>query len=590
VTALGFVLGFLRPYRARVVGAALALVISTSALLLFGQGLRLLVDHGFERDAATLARALMALVGIALVMAMATSLRYYLFTWLGERVGSDLRKTLFNHLLTLGPAYYETARLGDILSGLTADATLVQTAIGSSASLALRNLVSLLGGSVMLALTSVKLFISVLLGLPLLVWPVLHFGRRVRQLARDSQDRLGDVGAYADETLHAIRTVQAFVHEDTDRSQFAVHADAAFAVAAQRARQRGWLTALAISLVFAAICLVLWLGGQDVLAGKTTSGQLSAFLFYALMVALAFAALSEVWGELQRVAGAVERVQDLLNVQPVLVVAKNPRPLTQPVRGSVGFEQVSFRYPARPEINALSEFNLAVREGETLALVGPSGAGKSTVFQLLLRFYDPQIGRVCFDGIDLRELSPQDLRACIGIVPQDPVIFGASAWDNIRYGRPNASAADVQRAARAAHVSEFIEALPEGYATFLGERGVRLSGGQRQRIAIARAILRAPALLLLDEATSALDAESERLVQDSLQDLAAGRTTLVIAHRLTTVQNADRIAVIEDGRVVAVGQHEQLRQQSTLYARLAALQFRDSETTRQLDIECVTPD
>jgi ATP-binding cassette subfamily B protein len=565
---------FLRPYTRQVVLAGIALLFAAASVLAIGQGLKFVIDRGFAAgNAAELDRTLALMLAVIVVLAMATYTRFYYVSWLGERVTADLRRAVFDHLLALPPGYFEVMRTGEVISRLTNDTTMLETVIGSSASMAVRNLLLMVGGLVMLALTSAKLTAMVLVGVPLTVVPIILFGRRVRKLARASQDRVGDVGAYVDEALHEIRTVQAYGHEKEDRRQFGARVESAFATALQRIRQRAFLVATVILLVFGAVGVILWIGGHDVLAGRISAGQLSAFVFYAVIVAGAVGTISEVIGDLQRAAGATERLFELLEVDAAIRAPANPTPLPVPARGTVAFRDVTFHYPSRLDTAALRDFSLDVAAGEKVALVGPSGAGKTTVFQLLLRFYDPQRGSVTIDGIDLRLADPADVRERLAVVPQDPVIFATSVLENVRYGRPGASEAEVRAACDAAFATEFIERIPEGFASYLGERGVRLSGGQRQRIAIARAILADRPVLLLDEATSALDAESERMVQLALERLMAGRTVLIIAHRLATVRHADRIAVMEHGRIIATGTHDALRATNPLYARLAALQF-----------------
>jgi ATP-binding cassette, subfamily B, bacterial len=570
-------LPFLRPYRARISLAFLALVIAASTVLAIGQGLRALIDQGFVAgDASLLDKALLALGGAVLLLGGATFLRFYMVSWLGERVVADMRRKTFDRLVSLSPAFFESTRTGEVISRLTADTALLQQAIGTSVSIALRNALMLIGGLALMAATDFKLTAMALLVVPLVVVPIVVFGRKVRRLSRASQDAVAEAGAAAEEAIAGIRTVQAFGREALERDRFGQQAEQAFAVALSRIGARSWLTMLVIMLVFGAIGLVLWTGGRAVLNGSMSAGALSAFIFYAVTVAGAVGALSEVWGDLSRAAGAAERLFELMAATPDITAPAAPVNLPHPVRGAIGFKEVRFSYPARPGQSALEGLNLTAHPGERLALAGPSGAGKTTLFQLLLRFYDPQAGSVTLDGVDLRALDPVELRAAIAIVPQEAVIFSGNAMENIRYGRPGASDAEVKAAAAAARAADFIEALPQGYATYLGEKGVRLSGGQRQRIAIARAILRDAPILLLDEATSALDAESERAVQQALETLMHGRTTLIIAHRLSTIVKADRIAVLDHGRLVAVGRHDDLVAQGGLYARLAALQFDQS--------------
>jgi ATP-binding cassette subfamily B protein len=572
--ALSILLRFAVPYRRRMIFFGLAMIVSAACFLVIGQGLKQVVDRGFSGgDPAALNQGLFFLLAVIVVMASATWVRFYLISWLGERVIADIRRKVFSHLLTLSPAWFEQTRTGEMISRLTTDTALLEQIVGTSVSMALRN--GLLGGGalVMLMLTSWKLTLLVLLTVPVVIVPIVLFGRRVRKLARASQDRVADLGAYVDEALHEIRTVQAYGHEETDRRLFGSRIEAAFDTARQRIRVRASLISAVIVLVFAGIGIILWIGGHDVLSGKLTAGDLSAFVFYAAMVASAAAALSEVMGDLQRGAGAAERLIEILDTQPVVVVPEHALALPVPAIGSVAFGDVTFHYPSRPGTAALENFTLDVVPGEKLALVGPSGAGKSTVFQLLLRFYDPQSGTIRVDGVDIRRADPQQLRNRIALVPQEPAIFAASVTENVRYGRTDASDAQVRSACDAAFATEFVERLPQGFDTYLGERGVRLSGGQRQRLAIARAVLSDRPILLLDEATSALDSESERMVQVALERLMQSRTTLIIAHRLSTVKSVDRIAVIDQGRLIGVGTHEELLASSPLYARLAELQF-----------------
>ncbi|MGE3510169.1 MAG: ABC transporter transmembrane domain-containing protein [Vicinamibacterales bacterium] len=572
--SLGVLWQFVLPYRYRLVVAALALLVAAACFLVIGQGLKRVVDAGFNQgDAAALDTALVTLFGVIILMTAAVYLRFYSVSWLGERVVADLRRAVFDRLLLQSPAFFEEARTGELVSRLTTDTTLLDQVVGTSASMAVRNLLLGAGSLVMLALTSWKLTGLVLLVVPLVVGPIVAFGRRVRKLSRASQDRVADLGVYVDETLHEIRTVQAYNHEGQDRAEFSARIEAAFATARRRIRVRAGLVSAVILLVFSAIGIILWVGGHDVLAGTLSAGELSAFVFYAAMVASSVGALSEVIGDLQRGAGAAERIVELLASPVSVATARVPVALPSPPRGDVRFENVGFAYPSRPETAALDGFSLGIRGGEKVALVGPSGAGKSTIFQMLLRFYDPTAGVVRVDGVDIRETDLGALRQRIALVPQDPVVFATSVRENVRYGRPDADDEAVVAACEAAFAMEFVRRLPDGLDTYLGERGIRLSGGQRQRLAIARAILADRPILLLDEATSALDAESERMVQQALERLMAGRTVLVIAHRLATVRDVDRIAVIDRGRLAGIGSHDALLKENALYARLATLQF-----------------
>jgi ATP-binding cassette subfamily B protein len=570
---------FLAPYKRQFAMAGVALVVAAASTLAIPAAFKQMIDLGFggagTRSIQHVDLVFLALFGLATILALATAARFYTVSWLGERVTADIRSAVYKHVVTQSPEFFETTQTGEVLSRITTDTTLIQSVVGTSISMALRNVLLFIGGLAMLFVTSPKLS-AIIIGLLILtVLPIVMYGRRVRTLSRDSQDRVADASAMAGEILNAMPTVQAFTHEKIESQRFGNSVEGAFQTAMRRIRARAVLTMLAIVLVFGAIVFVLWLGAHAVLSGEMTGGDLGQFILYASIVAGAIGALSEVMGEAQRAAGATERLLELMSVKSKI---QSPvTPLALPPRAANGaaltLNDVMFSYPSRPETNSLDHVSLDIQPGETVAVVGPSGAGKTTLFQLFLRFYDPQHGSIKLDGVDITQLDLHTLRDAIGIVPQDTIIFSANAMENIRYGRAGATDEEVIAVAKLAAAHEFIERLPQGYQSFLGERGVRLSGGQRQRIAIARALLKNPPLLLLDEATSALDAESERLVQSALEAAMVGRTTVIIAHRLATVQRADRIIVMEDGKIVETGTHASLVALGGIYANLAALQF-----------------
>jgi ATP-binding cassette, subfamily B, bacterial len=573
---LSFMWPYVRPYWRRIAFAMFGLALAAAAVLAIGEGLKRVIDQGFAaQDSARLDQILIIMVVLALAQGIGVYIRFSNIAWVNNRVVNDIRQKIYAHLLGLSPAFFERERVGDVLSRLSNDTQVLEGVVSSAFSWALRNLVMMLGALVMLAITSLKLLALVLIGTPLIIAPVVLLGRRVQKLAKLSQDRLADALARGDETIHAVRTVQAYARQDFENARFVDRISALFANAAERERNSAMLTSIVIVLAFTGISLILWIGGRDVLAGNMTAGQLSAFVFYAVIVATAVGSIAEVFGQLKRAAGASERIRELLLTRSEIQSPTNPVAfLTNGAsRGDIEFANVNFSYPTRPEQMVLKDFSLRVKPGEVVALVGPSGAGKSTVFQMLLRFYDPQSGALRVDGIDIKTAALDDLRSHFALVSQDPVIFSDTLMENVRYGRLDASDDEVRAACDAAHVTEFATQLSLGLNSPLGERGVLLSGGQRQRVAIARAILAQRPVLLLDEATSALDSESEALVTDALEKIARKHTTLIIAHRLSTVQNADRIVVIDDGRVIAEGTHSELLRDSPLYSRLATLQF-----------------
>lgn len=566
---------FIRPYQWKVIAALVALVFTASLTLSVGQGVRLLIDEGFaQQSTQELSSAIQLILALTVMISIGTFFRFYLVSSVGERVSADIRLAVFNHVITLHPSYFETNGSGDIMSRITTDTTLLQSIIGSSFSMAMRSALMCVGAVIMLFATNIKLTLIVLASVPFILVPILFYGRRVRALSRQSQDSMADVGSYAGEAIEHIKTVQSYSHEAQERASFATEVERAFEIGRQRVKQRAILISGVIVIVFSAIAGMLWVGGSDVINGTMSGGDLGAFVFYAIMVASSLATISEVLGELQRAAGATERLIEILQVESHIVAPSDKVVSTQQLASEVIFDDVTFHYPSRPEHAAIEHLALKAEEGKVLALVGPSGAGKTTLFELLQRFYDPQSGQVTLGGIDVRQMDPNELRQQMALVPQQPALFSNNVLHNIRYGNPDATDEQVIEAAKKAHAHDFIMKLPEGYDSFLGERGVRLSGGQRQRIAIARAILKDPNILLLDEATSALDSESEHHVQQALEELMRNRTTIIIAHRLSTIQHADQIAVLDHGKLVDVGNHNELLQSCELYQRLVELQFK----------------
>lgn len=575
---------FLKPYRLRIVGALIALSFTAAVMLSIGQGLKYVVDAGFATESeGQLEQTLAAFFILTFLLAIGTFTRFYLVSWLGERVTTDIREKVFNHVIDLHPSYFETNLSGEIQSRLTTDTTVLQTVIGSSVSIALRNILMLVGGVILMFVTNIKLAFIILLSVPFIVVPVIIIGRKVRTLSRHSQDRIADVGTYVGETLQNIKTVHAYNHQEVDKQVFSDYAELAFQVALRRIKHRAILITVVIVLVLGGIGAMFWVGSQDVMSGEVSPGELAAFVFYAIIVAGAMGAVSEVYGELQRAAGATERLIELLNTQSVLLEPSDPSGFVDGNRGQISIKNLNFYYNSRPEVAALNNVSLNIAAGESVAIVGPSGAGKSTLFDLLLRFYDPQDGVIELDGVDVRQVKLKALRDRIAIVSQQPSLFTGNVMENIRYSRLDATDEQVKQAAQAAFADEFIQSLPAGYNTYLGEGGVRLSGGQRQRIAIARALLKDPDILLLDEATSALDAESEHMVQQALDKVMEGRTTLIIAHRLATVKHVDRILLFDGGQLLAAGNHRSLMNHSPLYARLANLQFQQGPDRGQED-------
>ena len=568
---------FIKPYKWVVFSALLALLVTAGVNLSLGQGVKFVIDHGFIAGSQEqLRQAVLVLIGLISLLAIGTFSRFYLMSWIGERVSNDIRKAVFERIVTLHPSYFEENRSGELMSRLTTDTTLLQSIIGSSFSMALRSALMLIGGLAMLLITNLKLTLVVITCVPLVLIPMMVFGKKVRKLASSSQDAIADISTYAGEIIQNIKVVQSYSHEHREQQAFALETDKAFAVAKSRIKQRSFLIAAVIFLTFSAISIMLWVGGNDVLAGTMTGGELGAFVFYAIMVAMSVATVAEVYGELQRAAGAAARLLELLAVKSEIINPSHPQDDTLHTNShstAIELDNVTFNYPSRPDVSALKNISLGIQKGQTVAIVGPSGAGKTTLFELLQRFYDPANGDIKFHDINIKNLSLKTLRNSMGMVAQNPILFSSDVMHNIRYGNPEASDEQVYQAAKYAHADEFITSLPNGYESFLGEQGVRLSGGQKQRIVLARAILKDPAILLLDEATSALDAQSEQHVQAALEHLMQNRTTLIIAHRLATVKHADMIVVMEQGKIIATGTHQQLIESNPLYKQLCELQF-----------------
>ncbi|WP_025562476.1 ABC transporter transmembrane domain-containing protein [Psychromonas sp. SP041] len=575
------IFSFIKPYKLMLSLALLALLVTAAINLSLGQAVKSVIDNGFIAGSAQQLQAtILGLVFLVGLLAVGTFSRFYLMSWLGERVSADIRKAVFNRIVTLHPSYFEENRSGELMSRLTTDTALLQSIIGSSFSMSLRSFFLLIGGLVMLFVTNLKLSLVVIVAVPFILIPMLIYGRKVRALAETSQGAIADIGTYAGEIIQNIKVVQSYTHEVREQIAFGEEVEKAFVVAKRRVKQRSFLIAIVIFLTFAAISSMLWIGGMDVLSGKMTGGELGAFVFYAIIVATSVATIAEVYGELQRAAGSATRLLDLLKVESDIKQPNQPSVMKAQSTSAITFEQVNFSYPSRPDIPALQDINLMIPAGKTVALVGPSGAGKTTLFELLQRFYDPQQGHIKFNDTDITQLALTDLREAMGMVPQQPILFSSDVWHNIRYGNPQATDAQVIDVAKRAHADQFIHQLPQGYASFLGEQGVRLSGGQKQRIAIARAILKDPNVLLLDEATSALDAQSEHHVQSALNELMQDRTTLIIAHRLSTVIDADLIVVMDKGRIVDTGDHHSLLTSSPLYKKLCDLQFDKNNTSQ----------